>query len=529
MLATLDQYTWISKYIFPGGALPSLRRDRGDRAATHTALRVDEPSTRSAPTTPAPCDCWRRAVRRARRRGRRARLRRDLPAHVGLLPRVLRGRVRHRIPRRRPDRARAGRRAEWLARRSPSARGQPSGGCVGDDLPVAGAGVGRQRGRAGRRARRSCCATGEPCAACSGAPTSSGWPAPTSPATSTSTATSPTASAGCGRSPRARGRGVAASAARPGDGASAPPRASASSGLPPTPPASEARIHGRLHSRDRDRAVIAHHYDLSNDFYALLLDELDGVLVARTGHRTRPGDVPRRRAARQARAGVREARARGRDAPARRRVRLGLAEHPRRARTTACASPAITLSREQLDFARKRAADLGVADLVDFRLQDYRDLRTTARTTRRRRSRWASTSATSSTRRSSADRAPRARARGAVPRAADVARARATRPAAGRSSRRTSPPTCTCARWARPSACSRPVASRCATCRRCASTTCAPARRGAATSSARWDEVVALVGEEVARVWRLYLVGGGARVRGAAHGRRPDPRRASPT
>jgi cyclopropane-fatty-acyl-phospholipid synthase len=25
MLATLDQYTWISKYIFPGGALPSMR------------------------------------------------------------------------------------------------------------------------------------------------------------------------------------------------------------------------------------------------------------------------------------------------------------------------------------------------------------------------------------------------------------------------------------------------------------------------------------------------------------------------
>ena len=35
----------------------------------------------------------------------------------------------------------------------------------------------------------------------------------------------------------------------------------------------------------------------------------------------------------------------------------------------------ITLSREQLDFARKRAADQGVSDLVDFRLLDYRDLR----------------------------------------------------------------------------------------------------------------------------------------------------------
>jgi cyclopropane-fatty-acyl-phospholipid synthase len=44
-------------------------------------------------------------------------------------------------------------------------------------------------------------------------------------------------------------------------------------GLPPKPPVSEARLSGRLHTRRRDRAAIAHHYDLSNDFYQLLLDE----------------------------------------------------------------------------------------------------------------------------------------------------------------------------------------------------------------------------------------------------------------
>jgi cyclopropane-fatty-acyl-phospholipid synthase len=44
-------------------------------------------------------------------------------------------------------------------------------------------------------------------------------------------------------------------------------------GLPPRPPHAEARLRGRLHSRNRDRAAIAHHYDLSNQFYALLLDE----------------------------------------------------------------------------------------------------------------------------------------------------------------------------------------------------------------------------------------------------------------
>jgi cyclopropane-fatty-acyl-phospholipid synthase len=39
MLATLDQYTWISKYIFPGGALPSLRAIE-ETVRDHTALSV---------------------------------------------------------------------------------------------------------------------------------------------------------------------------------------------------------------------------------------------------------------------------------------------------------------------------------------------------------------------------------------------------------------------------------------------------------------------------------------------------------
>lgn len=41
---------------------------------------------------------------------------------------------------------------------------------------------------------------------------------------------------------------------------------------PPRPPAEEARMHGGLHTRRRDRQAIAHHYDLGNNFYRLLLD-----------------------------------------------------------------------------------------------------------------------------------------------------------------------------------------------------------------------------------------------------------------
>jgi cyclopropane-fatty-acyl-phospholipid synthase len=43
------------------------------------------------------------------------------------------------------------------------------------------------------------------------------------------------------------------------------------SGIRPTP-ASQAKVKGRLHSLIRDRAAISHHYDLSNDFYQLILD-----------------------------------------------------------------------------------------------------------------------------------------------------------------------------------------------------------------------------------------------------------------
>ena len=63
---------------------------------------------------------------------------------------------------------------------------------------------------------------------------------------------------------------------------------------------------------------------------------------------------------------------------------------------------------------------------------------------------------------------------------------------------------------------------RSATCRRCASTTSARSRL-AGDLEARWDEAVALVGEEAARVWRLYLAGGALAFERGPDGRGPDP------
>lgn len=48
-----------------------------------------------------------------------------------------------------------------------------------------------------------------------------------------------------------------------------------------------ARLSGRLHSSTRDRAAISHHYDLSNEFYALLLDP---SMAYSCGYWSRPDD-----------------------------------------------------------------------------------------------------------------------------------------------------------------------------------------------------------------------------------------------
>src|SRR5215211_3566872 len=42
---------------------------------------------------------------------------------------------------------------------------------------------------------------------------------------------------------------------------------------PPAPPAAELRPRGRLHTKTRDARAVRHHYDVSNEFFALFLDE----------------------------------------------------------------------------------------------------------------------------------------------------------------------------------------------------------------------------------------------------------------
>ncbi|MEP6599520.1 MAG: cyclopropane-fatty-acyl-phospholipid synthase family protein [Actinomycetota bacterium] len=138
----------------------------------------------------------------------------------------------------------------------------------------------------------------------------------------------------------------------------------------PAAPASEARLTGRLHTRRRDRAAIAHHYDLSNEFYELLLDE---SMAYSSAYFTAPD---------QSLADAQRAKLdlicrKLELAPGQRLLDVGCgwgslilhaAEH------YGVQATGVTLSAQQRDFIGKRVADRGLADQVTVRLQDYREI-----------------------------------------------------------------------------------------------------------------------------------------------------------
>ncbi|GAB3508052.1 cyclopropane-fatty-acyl-phospholipid synthase family protein [Amycolatopsis cihanbeyliensis] len=140
----------------------------------------------------------------------------------------------------------------------------------------------------------------------------------------------------------------------------------------PRRPASEARPRGVPHSRRRDRAVIAHHYDAGNEFYEFLLDPR---LAYSSGYWT--SDDPGYTLA-DAQEDKLELICR----------KLSLTEGTRlldvgcgwgsltcyAAERHGVRVTGVTLSARQAEFVRSRAAELGVADRVEVRLEDYREL-----------------------------------------------------------------------------------------------------------------------------------------------------------
>jgi cyclopropane-fatty-acyl-phospholipid synthase len=147
-------------------------------------------------------------------------------------------------------------------------------------------------------------------------------------------------------------------------------RAVGALGRQPDPPPEEARLHGRLHSPGRDAQAIAHHYDVSNDFYRLFLDE---TMTYSCAYFTAP-DQPLADAQRAKydvicrKLGLQ---------PGMRLLDVGcgwggMAIHA--AQHYGVTVVGVTLSQAQVDYARDAVAAAGVADRVEIRRQDYRDV-----------------------------------------------------------------------------------------------------------------------------------------------------------
>ncbi len=140
----------------------------------------------------------------------------------------------------------------------------------------------------------------------------------------------------------------------------------------PKVPASQAKLTGRLHSPFRDRQAISHHYDLSNAFYQLILDP---QMAYSCGYWTSgaPGytleDAQRDKLDLVCRKIGLE--------PGMRFLDVGcgwgsLSIHA--ALHYGVRVVGVTLSREQQAFVQQRVRELGLEDRVEIRLQDYRDV-----------------------------------------------------------------------------------------------------------------------------------------------------------
>ena len=151
--------------------------------------------------------------------------------------------------------------------------------------------------------------------------------------------------------------------------AAAAVRAGALRSVPRVPDA-ELRPRGRRHSVDRDRRSVRHHYDVSNAFFALFLDAsmtYSCALFSR-GAKTLEEAQEAKLELVCGKLGLE---------PGMRVLDVGcgwgsFAVHA--ATRHGVHVTGITLSEPQAQRARERAREAGVADRVDIRVQDYREL-----------------------------------------------------------------------------------------------------------------------------------------------------------
>jgi cyclopropane-fatty-acyl-phospholipid synthase len=138
----------------------------------------------------------------------------------------------------------------------------------------------------------------------------------------------------------------------------------------PPLPREEAQLHGRRHSRDRDSAAIAHHYDVSNDFYAIVLGP--SMTYSCAVWPAPDTTLEEAQAAKHdlicRKLGLR---------PGMRLLDVGcgwgsLAVHA--AQHYGVSVVGVTLSRRQAEYAIDAVKEARVDDQVEIRVQDYRDV-----------------------------------------------------------------------------------------------------------------------------------------------------------
>ncbi|MDP9188743.1 MAG: cyclopropane-fatty-acyl-phospholipid synthase family protein [Actinomycetota bacterium] len=138
----------------------------------------------------------------------------------------------------------------------------------------------------------------------------------------------------------------------------------------PEPPAAELQPSRSTHSKERDAEAVRHHYDVANEFFALFLDESmtyscalweEGVETLEDAQRAKLDLICRKLELE----------------PDQRMLDIGcgwgsLGLHAAREYNVRVLG--ITLSPPQAELANQRAREMGLSDLAEFRVADYRDL-----------------------------------------------------------------------------------------------------------------------------------------------------------
>ncbi|MGB3411225.1 MAG: cyclopropane-fatty-acyl-phospholipid synthase family protein [Microthrixaceae bacterium] len=141
---------------------------------------------------------------------------------------------------------------------------------------------------------------------------------------------------------------------------------------PLAPPPEEAHLHGGRHSPERDAAAIAHHYDVSNEFYEMVLGD---AMTYSCGLWVDPPPTGTLEDAQWAKLDLVCQKLALEPGKRLLDIGCGWGSMVRHAATRyGVEAVGVTLSHEQASWARERVEAEGLSDKVEIRVQDYRDI-----------------------------------------------------------------------------------------------------------------------------------------------------------